>query len=307
MSILPLLLVLIMLLLLAAGYAAFYFAAVRQKTESAPKGCEWILPYLDAIREGAKWFRDQDPEKVTLVSGDSLRLTGYLLPAPEAKGTVLMVHGYRSSPWTDFGLVYRFYHRMGWNILTVWQRAHSESEGRFITFGIRERLDVRDWAYWLADRFGPDHAIVLSGISMGSTSVLMALGSDLPKNVRCVIADCGFISPYDEFRHLMKTRFRLPPWPLMGIADYFAHLAADFGFRRYSTLEALKHNRIPVLFFHGERDTFVPVHFTVKNYAACAAEKRLVTVPNAGHGASYLMGKETCEAALTAFLEKYAQ
>ena len=294
----------IALLLLAAAYAAFYLAIVRLPVKPEPGKSKWLLPYKEEVLSGAQWFRDQNPERVSIRSRDGLKLIGYLLPAEEAKGTLLLVHGYRSDPWCDFGVIYPFYHSLGWNILTVCQRAHAESDGKYITFGIKERFDVCDWATFLADRFGPEHSIVLNGLSMGSTSVLMSLGTELPENVRGVIADCGFTSPRAEFEHVLKTRYHVPVHPIMEISELYAKLFAKFGFSDYSTVTALKQTGRPVLFVHGERDTFVPVRFTVENYAACEGEKKLITVPDAGHGASYLLAREQCQRALGKFLDK---
>ena len=299
-----LIILILLLLLFALSYAAFYFAFVRLPVKPDPIRSPHLRPYVPEIEGGAKWFQEQEPQRISIRSRDGLKLTGYFLPAENAKGTLLLVHGYRSSPWTDFGVIYPFYHSLGWNILTVWQRAHGESEGKYITYGIKERFDVCDWATYLYDRFGAEHSVVMTGVSMGSTSVLMSLGSGLPENVRGVIADCGFTCPYDEFVQVLKRR-HIPRRPTMDLAQLHAKALAGIGFRDYSTITALKQNTLPVLFVHGERDGFVPVRFTVENYAACAGEKRLVTVPEAGHGASYLIARERCQNELKAFLSRF--
>lgn len=304
MTVLLILLILI-LFLLAVGYAAFFIACVRLPIKSDPTKSSALRPYAEEILSGAQWFRAQSPERVQIRSGDGLRLTAFFLPAENAKGTLVLVHGYRSDPFTDFGYAFRFYASLGWNILAVCQRAHGESEGKYITYGVRERFDVRDWALYLEDRFGPEHPVVLIGISMGSTSVLMSLGTELPPNVKCAVADCGFTAPYDEFIHVMKTRYRIPGRALIGIAELFSRLFAGFGFRDYSTITALRENKLPVLFVHGERDNFVPVRFTVENYAACASEKKLITVPEAGHGLSYILSTELCQQAVRDLLWRY--
>ena len=300
-----LILLVLLLLLFALSYAAFYVAVVRLPVKPNPALSQSLGAYAQAIEDGAAWFRAQEPQRVAIRSRDGLKLVGHFLPAEaeEARGTLLLVHGYRSSPWTDFGIIYPYFHSLGWNILTVHQRAHGESEGKYITFGIKERYDVCDWALYLSDRFGPQHSVVMDGISMGSTSVLMALGTELPENVRGAIADCGFTCPYDEFVHVLKAR-HIPRQPLLALAELHARAFAGFGFRDYSTVTALKMNRRPVLFVHGEKDSFVPIRFTVENYAACAAEKQLVTVPEAGHGASYLLETARCQAVLEDFLAR---
>lgn len=301
-----LILLLLILLMLAFAYAAFYIACVRLPIEASPEKSKMHRAYAAQITAGARWFRAQEPERIRIRSSDGLRLTGCFLPAQNAKGTLILLHGYRSDPFCDFGYSIEFYASLGWNILLVTQRAHGESEGRYITFGVKERYDVRDWALYLTDRFGPTHHIALVGISMGSAAALMSLGTELPSTVRCVVADCGYTSPYAEFVHVLRSR-HIPCRPLIDLADMFSRLFAGFGFKDYSTLDALKANRLPVLFAHGEADRLVPIRFTVENYAACAAEKRLITVPDAGHGMSYIFATEACQNAIRGFLRDFGE
>jgi len=296
----------IVLLLLAGAYIWFYLGAIRMKPRAGISKPEWIKPYLEEIHSGSEWFHAQQPERISISSYDGLNLVGWFLPAEHARGTLLLVHGYRSDHRSDFGIIYPFYAELGFNILTVDQRAHGESEGKYITFGIKERFDVRNWAIYLYDRFGPEHRIILDGISMGCTSVLMALGTELPGSVKGVIADCGFTSPYAQFCHMFREHYRLPRHPMMDIMEWYAKLFAGFGFRDYSTITALEQNTRPVLFVHGEADRFVPPRFTEENYAACRGEKTLFTVPGAKHGGSYILERSGAQAALKEFLQKVA-
>ena len=64
------------------------------------------------------------------------------------------------------------------------------------------------------------------------------------------------------------------------------------GTKDYSTVEALAHCRVPVLFVHGLADDFVPPEMTYENFGACAAPKRLFTVAGAGHGMSWYVDGE---------------
>ena len=68
-----------------------------------------------------------------------------------------------------------------------------------------------------------------------------------------------------------------------------------------STVEAVKRCRVPVIFFHGESDDYVPCEMSRENYDACASRKALVTIPGAGHGLSYPAAPETYLEAARAF------
>lgn len=55
----------------------------------------------------------------------------------------------------------------------------------------------------------------------------------------------------------------------------------------------------------GTDDDFVPVEMTYENYKACAAEKRLLIVPGAGHGMSYILDKEEYEKTVLEFWKDF--
>lgn len=131
---------------------------------------------------------------------------------------------------------------------------------------------------------------------MGATTVLMAAGLPLPSNVKGIIADCGFTSPEDIWKHVMEKNIHVPYHPIRrAMADSFCKKKIQSGAREYSTIEAMRHCRVPVLFVHGTDDHFVPIKMTYENYKACVAPKRLFVVPGAEHGMSYFLNKEAYE------------
>ena len=79
------------------------------------------------------------------------------------------------------------------------------------------------------------------------------------------------------------------------IANDICKRKIQMGTKEYSTLDAMRDCKVPVLFIHGTDDNFVPVEMTYENYKACSAPKRLLIVPGAEHGMSYLIDKEAYE------------
>lgn len=287
--------------------AALTFGALRRikLKEHDPAATRRLAPYADFIRDGVRWLREQNPEKVEIESFDGLRLRALYLPAENAKCTAILMHGYRSERLWDFAGAYRLLHEYGCNLLVPWQRAHGESEGKTICMGIRERRDCADWARYIEKRLGKELPIVLEGMSMGAATVLMAVGQPLPQNVRGVVADCGFSSVYREFGHVMKRRIKLPLHPMIDVCSLLCRLFFGFGYKDYTTTEALRESKLPVLLIHGEADNFVPAYFSKENYEASAAEdKTLVLVPGAGHGCSFLIDPERCKREIFAFYDR---
>lgn len=241
-------------------------------------------------------------EEVYAESFDGLKLFGrYYEIAPDAPVQILF-HGYHSSSLRDFSGGLPLALKSGCNVLLVDQRAHGRSEGKILTMGIWERKDVLTWVRWVLDRQGEQTKIVLTGVSMGAATVLMASGLDLPEQVKGIIADSGYSSQKEIICKVMKD-FGIPrilyPFTRLG-AGIFGHFDPD----ETSAEKALKGCKVPVLFIHGEDDRFVPCEMSRKNYKACAADKTLLTVPGAGHGISYLVDYDRYAQAVQNFLHQ---
>ena len=56
-----------------------------------------------------------------------------------------------------------------------------------------------------------------------------------------------------------------------------------------------------MLFIHGTDDQFVPVEMTYENYKACNGPKRLLIVPGADHGMSYVVDQTGYQAEMMDF------
>ena len=67
----------------------------------------------------------------------------------------------------------------------------------------------------------------------------------------------------------------------------------------------MKNCKIPVIFYHGDADSFVPCEMSVRNYEACASRKMLVTVEGADHGLAYPTDKEKYLTTLAEFFPEY--
>lgn len=307
---------LIILLSIAALYFLFTFilfiTAFRRfpgnRTPSATKNkSDGSMPdsFRLAIEEGADWYKAQETEEIFIDSFDGLKLRATYLPAEgEQRGLFIGIHGYRSSPLHDMGASAKYYHDLGFSLLLPSQRACGGSEGKYITFGARERSDVKSWCDYAYERFGDGTPIVLAGISLGSSSVLMSLEFPMPETLCAVIADCGFSSVYDELESVMESQTHFTPKAVIWGVNLWCRLFAGFDVSTVTTEKALSINKIPILFIHGESDRFVPTKFSQVNYELCTAEKEIFTVPGAGHGLSYLVDMDGYHKRVEAFLDK---
>ena len=294
----------ILVFLLAGGYYVFMKACHRE-TElqwddpRSLKNTQWA-PLADRVHEAWDYLNDHGAHMVKTRSRDGLNLSARWLPAEKALGSILLFHGYRSCPLADFSVVIPYYHSLGFNLLLADQRSHGKSEGNYITFGIREHEDAQMWIDFHNQNFG-ELPVFLGGMSMGATTVLMAAGRKLPRNVKGVCADCGFTEPVQIIRHVMELA-HVPAFPLLQIADLYARVLGRFSMREYSTVKAMASCRIPVLLFHGTDDHFVPCQMSQAAFDACPVEKQLILVEGATHGTSYLTDRIRCQAVIKEFL-----
>lgn len=259
--------------------------------------------YVAGVRCNIQAIKDAKFERWTITARDGAKLVGKYYHNADGAPVVIMFHGYRSSAVRDGMGAFKVCKECGYNILMIDQRAHRESGGKEITFGVKERYDCVDWIHQVIKKCGKDTKIILIGLSMGASTVMMATGLDLPENVKGVIADCGYSTPKDILRSVIKM-MRLP----VGLSYWFVRISAKvygkFDLEGASATEALKKCKVPVLFIHGEADDFVPCEMSRVNYEACASEKELFTVPGARHGMSYLTDIDGYIGKFKGFLQK---
>src|SRR5699024_4928383 len=125
--------------------------------------------------------------------------------------------------------------------------------------------------------------IVLFGLSMGAATVMMLSGENLPDNVKVIVEDCGFTSARSVLSYQLKERFKLPAFPALQAANTVAKLRAGYRIFDASAVNQLAKATVPILFIHGEADSFVPYRMMEELYAAANTEKEKLTIPGAGH------------------------
>ena len=285
------------LLVLAAAFGCYlycFYAPPRKPLPpdviEIPEG-EIYEPFREAIENWTREVRAMEYEDLTIRSFDGLTLHGKFYEYKPGAPIELMFHGYRGTAERDLsGGVQRCF-RAGRSILLVDQRCSGGSQGRTITFGIREHRDCLSWVDFMVDHFGPDVKIILTGVSMGGATVLMAGGRELPPNVMGILADCSYSSP-KEIMFSVMAGMGLPAKLCYPFVKLGARLFGGFDPDAYSPIQAVKRCKVPVIFFHGEDDAFVPCQMSRDLYDACSSRKRLVTIPGAGHGLSYPLEQE---------------
>lgn len=292
------------------GYSCFCIANRRRSSYPADRhehgGGDGIPEdSYRRLKENRAWFDAAPWESVTVTAHDGLRLDGRLLAAKgEAKGVMICFHGYHSSCRRDLSMQAQMLHEAGYHVLLASQRAHGESEGKYICFGAKERYDVGSWCCFATHRFG-GLSIALLGLSMGASTVLMSSNIDLPATVRAIFADCGFSSPWDIIWRTLRRKHKIAPFPVIYFMNYWSRALAKFDYRSVNTVDCVKETNLPILLIHGEKDVYVPCEMSRRLSDAHPTKTELITFANAPHSQSIFYATDAYRDAMLGFFEKH--
>jgi len=267
-----------------------------------PKG-EQYEPYHGTITKCVDEVVEVPFEALEILSYDGYKLFGRYYHLNDGVPLIIFFHGYRCSSLRDGNGIFLYARKLGYNVLLVDQRAHWNSGGKTITFGIKERYDARSWVEYAMQRFGEKQQIYLSGLSMGAATVLMASNLDLPENVIGIMADCPYSSPKAILCSVMKSLgfpYKLTYW----MARLSAKWIGKFDVEEASAIEAVKESEIPTLIIHGDDDRFVPCSMSIDCQLVGENHVELVLIKGAGHGMSHCVDTQSYEKAVLAFFQK---
>ena len=236
------------------------------------------------------YARSLKQEEYTIKNAHGHKLYGTLYKTKKPTDRyVFFSHGFNMTGLTDSCRYIREYNKLGLNVFVVDHRHEGRSEGDVVTFGDQESKDCVLWLQFLEKVKGPKIKVMLHGVSMGSsTALLTAAHPDLPKSVKCLIADCGYTSAKDEFYHVLRA-FHLPKTVaallVTALANYY-HLRSGYNLEDAAPIEHNKDIKIPTMIMHGDDDIFVPVTMGYENYESLTCPRELHIFPNTSHSAS---------------------
>ena len=257
-----------------------------------------IMDPINAAKE--RWFKNLDAgvfEPLSVVSREGFNLAGYYWPAEGRAETeprwVILVHGMMDSA-AGMGYLAEEYHAAGWNVLSVDQRAHGESEGKRRTMGVRESEDLSLWVSALINRYGAD-CVYIHGISMGGAAVLLyAAHSDISSAVKGCISDSGYARHGAVFMRLLKlaTGSGFVAWSISLGSSVVSFCLTGIGFWRMAPEKFLPSATRPVLLFHGQDDALVPIGMVRKMHGMpLKPGSESVVIPDAAHIGPYFCAK----------------
>ena len=240
------------------------------------------------ILENGKTSRNW--QDIRMPSRFGYSLTGTFIPNPQTTDkTLIFLHGFSESRLAGLSYV-NIYLNAGYNLLLVDSRAHGDSGGESVTWGVYEKYDVDQWVDWLRYRY-PAGIIGMHGISMGAATALLHAGlNESNKRVAFYIADSAYSDLVSLLTDQMNQRLRLPgnipPQFLLPYANAVAFLRSRFNFGDAAPLRVVQQVTTPVLYIHGEADRLVPASMSQQLYSATKGQRQIQLFPRADHVSS---------------------
>lgn len=222
----------------------------------------------------------------------------------DAQGTAVMVHGYTDNIISMMPIVRMYRDSLNFNVLVYDQEYHGQSEGEAIRMGWLDRFNAAMWTE-AADNIWHEDFMVVHGVSMGAATVMMLSGDPDPEWVDAYVEDCGYTSVWDQFAKQLEDEFGLPPFPILNCASLICRIKYGWSFRQASSISQLAKSTKPVLFIHGDSDTYVPTADVYKNYnAKTHGLRKLWLSKNAAHARAYDANPAEYTAQVRAFINE---
>ena len=303
-------------ILLCAGYYMLGYALKPDGLVTRSRDIEGSLKYVaETYPDVGRWIDSLQTagalHDLYIENDEGTLLHALYVPAADStRHTAVIVHGYTDNAIRMMMIGYLYNRRLGYNILLPDLHGHGLSGGAEAQMGWLDRLDVLRWTEEANHLFGENTQMVVHGISMGAATTMMVAGEvehglHQQPFVKCFVEDCGYTSVWDEFSGELKNQFHLPAFPLLHVANALCRWEYGWAFDEASALEQVRKSTRPMLFIHGDADTFVPTWMVHPLYEAKPQPKELWIVPGAEHAVAYKENPEAYTERVRTFVNTY--
>ena len=241
-----------------------------------------------------------------ITNNDGLNLHAYSAVADTSTTrTAVIVHGYKMCAISMLHIAYLYHHDLHYNVILPDLQGHGMSDGNTIQMGWKDKDDVKQWINYADSIFGGNTQIVVTGISMGGATTMMVSADPTPDCVKCFVEDCGYTSVWYEFKGELKAQFNLPAFPLLYTTSALNKLLNGWSLTEASALHQIQRCSKPMLFIHGDNDTYVPTPMVYELYNAKAEPKGIYISKGSAHAKSYADNPELYTKAVRDFVCRY--
>jgi len=221
-------------------------------------------------------------EAVTFTADDGVRLSGWYIPVPNARGTLLFSHGNAGNISHRLESIRQF-RGLGLDVFIYDYRGYGESQGKPSEEGTYRDAEAA-WRYLAETRRVPPERLVYFGRSLGA-AVASQLATRYPP--QALIVESAFTSVPD---------FGTEVYPWLPVR-FLARL-------QYPTRDNLRSLRVPVLVVHSRNDEIVPFRHGEALYQAANEPKAFLEI-RGGHNDGFLVSGKHYTEGIDLFLRRH--
>jgi alpha-beta hydrolase superfamily lysophospholipase len=244
----------------------FVFHPREDWTPPPPGAVDHAVPVADGVSVGCRFY-----------------------PVSESAPSILFFHGNGEVVY-DYDGIATLYNRAGVNLFVADYRGYGRSGGTpTFTNTVADAPIIFDYFRDTLRSGGYTGPLFVMGRSLGSLSAVeLALGR--AEQFKALIIESGFASA----GRLLSLLNPLMPFPSSG----------DF---EKANLERIRSIAMPLLLIHGEYDEIIPhEQAEIFHENAGSEDKRLLTIPGAGHNDIMLVGMEAYFSSIREFVFSHA-
>ncbi|BDD06851.1 alpha/beta hydrolase [Aureibacter tunicatorum] len=273
----------ILSLIITAATSFTYFIAPRIITEIRNPIFELakskkFSPKIDDLN-----LERDNVEILQFKTHDEIKLSAFIsyTDKEEIKGTIILLHGIRSSK-KHFKDLWSRLADLGYNSIALDLRAHGDSEGQHCTFGAKEKKDISSLIDNLLMNPRIDKNIGIWGQSLGGAIALQVLAYD--KRIKFGIVESTFsdlksiIHDYFEYHAGFNIKY------LTNFLIQRSGEIAGFDPDAVIPLEDCKNIEQPILLVHGNKDQRISIKYAQMNFTNIISNlKEFLEIKNANH------------------------
>jgi fermentation-respiration switch protein FrsA (DUF1100 family) len=266
--------------------------------------------YAKALTKAGSWPITGTPvdmglvyEDVTLTTSDGLKISGWYIPGQKSEA-IIVVYGIWANKQAILPAVVMLA-EAGYHVLAIDMRGHGLSEGKQISYGYYEALDVEAGVDYLLARSEIKKVGVI-GYSLGGAAIVRAAAMD--ERIQVLVVESSFSSLADAVNDGFSRETGLPSWPFAPLIVRAAEKELGLTVEQVHSAQALATMRPrPVLIIHGSDDNLFPVDQAYKMYEAAQAPKEIWIIEGLKHDYPIKYKKEYQKRVLGFFEKAFAQ
>ena len=231
-------------------------------------------------------------EAVTMRAQDGSQLKAWWMPA-NGDRCILSLHGVADSRASGAALG-QFLREKNFSVLAPDSRAHGESGGELVTYGLLEKYDVGQWVNWMQQH--GCRGVYGLGESLGASILIQAAAEGVP--FTAIVAEC----PFADLRTVAEYRVArmagsvpvvstLLAKAVVSSAALWARFAAGVDLAAVSPVKSFARRAVRTLLIHGLADDQTPPSNS-RELAAASPLATLWLVPGARHVGAYSAAPE---------------